>query len=109
MTTHGILAIVIMISVTVALRFIPFIVFNGNRETPKIITYLGKTLPSAIMGMLVVYCLKGVEFTKNASLEGWLPALVASVMVVLSYVWKKNTLLSIIVGTAIYMILLRII
>lgn len=108
MNTHGVIAIVIMICVTAALRFIPFVVFNGKRETPKLITYLGKTLPAAIMGMLVVYCLKGVEFTKNVGLEGWLPALIASLSVVLSYIWKKNTLLSIILGTAIYMLLLRV-
>lgn len=106
MTTHEILSVLIMITVTVALRFLPFIVFTGSRKTPAIITYLGKNLPSAIMGMLVVYCLKDVSLLGEAGVSGWLPAVVASVSVVLSYIWKKNTLLSIILGTVIYMLLL---
>lgn len=106
MTTHEILSVVIMIAVTIALRFIPFIVFNGTKHTHPIITYLGKTLPSAIMGMLVIYCLKDISFLSDAGISGWLPALVASAVVVLSYIWKKNTLLSILLGTALYMILI---
>lgn len=98
------ISIVIMSIVTALLRFLPFLIFR-NRKTPAIISYLGIVLPCAIMGMLVVYCLKGVNFV---GLEGWLPALLASICVVLLHVWKRNTLLSIIVGTACYMILVRL-
>lgn len=101
--TEALISVGIMAVVTALLRFIPFIVFKGNQKTPAIIDYLGKVLPSAIMAMLVVYCLKGVSFS---SLSGWLPALIASALTAGSYVWKKNTLFSIILGTAVYMILI---
>ena len=90
--------------VTAALRFLPFLIFRGNRKTPKYIEYLGKVLPFAIMGMLVVYCLKGVTFT---ALENWLPYFVATAAVVLLHLWKRNTLLSIITGTVLYMVLVQ--
>ena len=90
--------------VTIALRFLPFLIFRGNRQTPKYVEYLGKVLPYAIMGMLVVYCLKGVSFT---ALSNWVPYLVASAAVVLLHLWKRNTLLSIITGTVLYMVLVQ--
>lgn len=92
--------------VTAALRFLPFIVLGGNRKTPKIIEELGKSLPYAIMGMLVVYCLKEVSF---ASVDGFLPSLIACVVVGILYVWKQNTLVSIIVGTVSYMLLVQVV
>lgn len=103
--TYILLAIIIMALVTAGLRFAPFLIFSKGRKTPKVITYLGKVLPPAIMGMLVVYCLKDTSFV---SISGWLPALIAGTLVAASYVWKKNTLLSIILGTAVYMILIRL-
>ena len=96
-------AIVLIVLVTAALRFAPFIILQ-NRQTPKIIKYLGLVLPYATMGMLVVYCLKDVSFSSAVE---FVPALVASTVVVLTYVWRKNTLLSIIGGTAVYMILVQ--
>lgn len=102
--TYAMIAIAIMAAVTILIRFIPFIIFSGNRKTPAFIAYLGKVLPYSIMGMLVVYCLKGTNFQ---SLQGFVPAVVASLVVVLSYVWKRNTLISIISGTVVYMILIQ--
>lgn len=98
-------ATAIMSIVTIALRFIPFWVFGGGRKTPKRVAYLGKVLPSAIMGMLVVYCLKDVSIS---AVSGWLPAIVASLTVVVLHVWRRNTMLSIVAGTAVYMLLIRI-
>lgn len=95
-------SVIIMSVITFALRSIPFIVFGGKRETPKIVNYLGRVLPFAIMSMLVVYCLKGVSF---ASVSGFVPELVSVVLVAGLYVWKRNTLLSIVAGTALYMFL----
>ncbi len=92
--------------VTAMLRFLPFVVFSGNRETPKIIEKLGRILPYAIMGMLVVYCLKGLSFS---SISGFLPALIASLTVGILYVWKRNTLISIICGTVCYMVLIQLV
>lgn len=59
---HTILAVAVIALVTMALRFLPFVVL-GNRTTPKLITYLGNVLPYAAIGMLVVYCLKDMDFT----------------------------------------------
>ena len=52
--------------VTIALRFLPFLIFSGKRKTPAYISYLGKVLPFAIMGMLVVYCLRNISFTSGS-------------------------------------------
>ena len=103
-STQAILAIVVMAVVTAALRFIPFLIFRDKDKTPKIVTYLGQVLPCAIMGMLVVYCLRGVSF---GSVSGFLPELIAGTLVVVLYVWKRSTLLSIISGTLCYMLLVQ--
>lgn len=99
-------AVAIMAAVTMLIRFIPFVVFGGKRKTPAVITYLGTVLPYAIMGMLVVYCLKGISFAETKS---FVPELIAGAVVVLSYVWKKNTLLSIVGGTVCYMLLVQLV
>lgn len=95
--------IAVMAAVTIFLRGLPFAVFREH--TPKYITYLGKVLPSAIIGMLVIFCLK--EVTVAAAPYG-IPELIAAAGVVLLQIWKRNSLISILAGTAIYMILIRI-
>lgn len=90
--------------VTAGIRFLPFVLFSGERKTPKIIDKLGKMLPYSIMGMLVVYCLKDVKVTDVSSC---LPALISCLVVGVLYVWKRNTLISIIVGTVCYMLLVQ--
>ena len=97
-------AVVIMAVVTALLRFLPFLIFGGKHKTPKAVTYLGKVLPCAVMGMLVIYCLRDVTF---GSLAGFLPSLIACAVVVGLYLLKKNTLLSIAGGTVCYMILVQ--
>lgn len=99
-------AVAVIALLTALIRFLPFMIFGGKRQVPRIIERLGGMLPYAIMGMLVVYCLKDVSF---ASLAGFLPPLIASVVVGVLYVWKRNTLISIIAGTACYMILVQIV
>ena len=100
-----IISIVIISLVTAAIRFLPFLIFT-DKQTPAWVEKLGKTLPFAVMGMLVVYCLKDVSFGETS---GYLPALLALLAVVLSYLWKKNTLLSIVLGTVLYMVLIQFI
>ena len=90
--------------VTIGIRFLPFLLFDGKRQTPNFILELGKKLPYAIMGMLVVYCLKDTHF---ASLSGWLPGVLGCLLVGILYIWKRNTLLSIVVGTVGYMLLVQ--
>ena len=103
---HSAIMIAVIAAVTILLRFLPFLVFGGKRKTPEIITYLGKVLPCAIMGMLVVFCLKGVSPTVYPY---GLPELIACVLVVVLHVWKRNTLLSIVGGTACYIILIQLV
>lgn len=102
---HSALMVGVIALVTVLLRFLPFLVFR-NKKTPEFITYLGKVLPFAIMGMLVVYCLKNTSFT---SLPFGIPEIISVTLVVLLHLWKRNTLLSIIGGTACYMLLVQVI
>ena len=98
--------IVGVIALTTALtRSLPFLIFGGRRLVPKIIQYLGSVLPYSVMGMLVVYCLKNVSFTE---LKSFLPSLISVAVVVLLHIWKRNTLLSILGGTALYMVLIRL-
>ena len=103
--THSALIITVMALVTALTRFLPFWVFDGKRKVPGWIRYLGSVLPYSIMAMLVVYCLKD---TSLASLSGWLPRAISVAAVVGLHVWKRNTLLSIIGGTACYMVLIRL-
>lgn len=90
--------------VTAGLRFAPFLVFGKGRKTPAIITYLGKVLPFAIMGMLVIYCMKDVSFL---SAPYGIPELLGCAIVALLHIWKRNTLLSIGVGTVSYMLMVQ--
>lgn len=103
-TNYELIQIAIMAGITAVLRFIPFVLFPEGRKRPKFISYLGTVLPYAIIGMLVVYCFKNVSFVHSPH---GLPELIAAICVILLHVWKKNTLLSVFGGTAIYMILLR--
>ena len=100
------LAIGITALVTAGIRFLPFIVFTNGRKTPAFINYLADKLPYAVMAMLVVYCLKSVSFS---SAGGFVPALIGSAVTVGSYILKKNTLLSIILGTVVYMVLVQLV
>ena len=95
------LTITVIALVTALLRFLPFWILGESRKTPRIITHLGNKLPYAIMGMLVVYCLKDVDFT---SVPFGLPELLGCGVVALLHVWKRNTLVSIGVGTLCYML-----
>ena len=94
----------ISIFITFGTRYIPFALFGRGKEVPGRVDYLGEILPPAMMAILVIYCLKGLDFT---SLGGFLPELVGTAFVVILHVIKRNTLLSIFVGTAVYMIAIR--
>ena len=106
MTTGGILLAVLVSAVcTFILRARPFLAFNGERNMPLWLDRLGQVLPAAIMAVLIVYCLKDV----GSDLRGIaFPKGIAVVVVAVSYKWKHNTLISIAVGTSLYMVLLRV-
>ena len=91
-----------MAVVTILLRFLPFWIFKG--KTPAYITYLGKVLPSAIIGMLVIYCLRS---TSIISAPHGLPEIIAAVIVVGLQAWKRNSLISILSGTVVYMLMVQ--
>lgn len=103
--TQAIIAVIIMSLVTIGLRALPFLIFR-EKKAPAFIEFLGKYLPFAIMGMLVVYCLKGISFVQ---MPFGIPEMIAVAVVVGLHVWKRNTLLSIVSGTACYMILIHVI
>ncbi|QUA51865.1 branched-chain amino acid transporter permease [Aristaeella lactis] len=102
--SHSAILVAVMSLVTILLRFLPFLVFR--KKVPPCITYLGRVLPPAIIGMLVIYCLKDTVIT---SAPFGLPELIAGVMVVLLQAWKRNALLSILCGTVVYMLLIQLV
>ena len=103
---HSILIIVVATLVTMATRFLPFLIFGSGKKTPEIIVYLGKVLPYAIMGMLVVYCMKDVSLL---TAPYGIPEFLGCLVVALLHLWKRNSLLSIGVGTVFYMVLVQLI
>ena len=103
---YNLAMIAVMALVTMSTRFLPFLIFNETRKTPKLITYLGKVLPCAIMGMLVIYCLKDVSVS---SYPYGLSELFGIAFVAVLHLWKRNSLLSIGAGTVFYMVLVQFI
>ena len=102
-TTQSIIIILVVVLGTMVTRFLPFLIFPETKTPPPYITYLGKVLPYAVIGLLVVYCLKDAVFSKFHSL----PEFIAIGFIVLLHKWKKNSLLSIGGGTVVYMILVQ--
>lgn len=103
---HSFWIIAVSAAVTLLLRALPFLIFGGKQRIPSVIIYLGNALPFAVMGMLVVYCLKDVPIL---SAPHGLPELIAGGLTAGLYVWKRNTLLSILCGTACYMVLVQLV
>ncbi len=101
---HSAAMIAVIALVTAALRFLPFWIFRENRNTPPLVSHLGRLLPFAIMGMLVVYCLKDVSLT---SAPFGIPEFLGCAVVTILHIWKRNTLLSIGAGTVCYMLLVQ--
>lgn len=101
-----IITIAMVVLGTMITRFLPFIVFPANKPTPKYIQYLGKVLPSAVFGLLVIYCLKNVSiFTESHGI----PEAISIAFVILLHLWKRQMLISIAGGTICYMFLVQFI
>ena len=103
-TIYPLAVIGVIAVVTWALRAFPFLLF-GNRPLPKVIRYLGKVLPPAIMTVLVIYCLRDISFSQSPF---GIPELAACALVVILQAVRKNMYLSIIAGTVCYMVLIRV-
>ena len=101
---ESIIIIAVCAACTFFERLLPFLIF-GNRPVPKVIKYLGRILPMAVMSTLAIYCLRNTNFS---SVGGFLPQLVAVAITAALHAWKSNSMLSIFGGTAIYMILIRV-
>ena len=104
--TQQLLTIAVVALGTMLTRFLPFLIFPTGKQTPKFIQYLGKALPGAVFGLLVVYCLKHVSFLSGSH---GIPEAVAILLVIVLHLWKKQMLLSVAGGTICYMLLVQLV
>ena len=104
--TQQLLTIAVVALGTMITRFLPFLIFPAGKETPKFIQYLGKALPGAVFGLLLVYCLKHVSFLTGSY---GLPEIIAIAVVVVLHLWKRQMLLSVAGGTICYMLLVQLV
>lgn len=102
--TQQIITVAVIVFGTMLTRFLPFLVFPSGRPTPKYVRYLGKVLPPAVFGLLVVYCLRDVSILTGSH---GLPELISIALVVLLHLWRRQMLLSIAGGTVCYMLLVQ--
>ena len=99
---HALLIIIVMGAMTLATRIVPVLIFGRGEKVPDFILYLGKVVPYTAMGLLIVYCLKDVQLLEAPHA---LPEIIALAIVSGSYLWKRNSIFSVVLGTAIYMVL----
>lgn len=104
--TQQMITIAVVVLGTMLTRFLPFLVFPAGKPTPKYIQYLGKVLPAAVFGLLVVYCLKNVSILGGSH---GLPELISIALVIALHLWKRQMLLSIAGGTICYMLLVQLV
>ena len=104
--TQQLITIAVVALGTMLTRFLPFLVFPEGKSTPKYVQYIGKALPGAVFGLLVIYCLKNVSLFAGSH---GLPELIAIAVVVLLHLWKRQMLLSIAAGTVCYMLLVQLV
>ena len=102
--TQQIITVAMVVLGTAATRFLPFLIFPAGKETPKYVRYLGKVLPAAVFGLLVVYSLKDVSILSGSH---GIPELISIALVIVLHVWKRQMLLSIAGGTVCYMLLVQ--
>ena len=102
--TQQIITIGVVVLGTMLTRFLPFLLFPAGKPTPKYIQYLGKVLPAAVFGMLIIYCLKNVSVFSGSHA---LPELISIAAVIALHLWKRQMLLSIAGGTICYMALVQ--
>ncbi|MBO7711832.1 MAG: AzlD domain-containing protein [Lachnospiraceae bacterium] len=101
---HALLVILVMGLVTLGTRILPVLIFGRSEKVPDFILYLGRVVPYTAMGLLIVYCLKDVSLFSGSHA---LPEIIALAAVAGSYLWRRNTILSVVVGTIVYMVLVQ--
>ncbi|MBQ6500748.1 MAG: AzlD domain-containing protein [Mogibacterium sp.] len=101
---HAMIVIVVMGLGVLATRIVPVLIFGRGEKVPEFILYLGRVVPYTAMGLLIVYCLRDVPVFEAPH---GLPELIALSAVAATYIWKRNTILSVVIGTALYMFLVQ--
>ena len=101
--TQSTITIIVVALATILTRFLPFLIYPEGKRPPSFVTYLGSVLPYAVIGLLIIYCLKDAVFT---SYHG-LPELISVVFITILHKLKKSTLLSVGLGTILYMLLVQ--
>lgn len=101
-----IITIAIIVFATMLTRFLPFLIFPAGKETPRFVKYLGKVLPAAVFGLLVIYSLKGVNVLEGSH---GIPEMIAIAVVIGLHLWKRQMLISIAGGTVVYMLLVQLV
>lgn len=103
---HALIVILVMGIVTLGTRILPVLIFGRGEKVPEYIVYLGKVVPYTAMGLLIVYCLRDISFTAAPHA---LPEIISLALVSLTYLWKKNSILSVVIGTVAYMLLVQLV
>ena len=103
---HAMIIILVMGLMTFATRIVPVLIFGRGEKVPDYILYLGKVVPFTAMGLLIIYCLKDVPVLEAPHA---LPEIISLIIVSLSYLWKRNTIFSVVIGTVIYMLLVQLV
>lgn len=101
---HAMIVIIVMGLAVLATRIVPVLIFGRGEKVPEFILYLGRVVPYTAMGLLIVYCLRDVPVLEAPH---GLPELISLAVVTLTYLWKRNTILSVVIGTALYMFLVQ--
>ena len=101
---HEMLILLVMGAVTFATRIVPVLIFGRGEKVPDVIMYLGKVVPFTAMGLLIVYCLRDTHVLTGSHA---IPEILAMAVVALSYLWKRNSIFSVVVGTIVYMVLVQ--
>ena len=104
--THALIVMLVMGGCVLLTRILPVVIFGRSERVPEFILYLGKVIPYTAMGLLIVYCLRDVSILGGTH---GVPELIAMAVVVASYLWKRNTIVSVVLGTAVYMVLLQMV
>jgi len=101
---HAMIVIAVMGLAVLATRIVPVLIFGRGGKVPEFILYLGRVVPYTAMGLLIVYCLRDVPVLDAPH---GLPEIIALAVVTGTYLWKRNTILSVVIGTALYMFLVQ--